>query len=629
MKSLLILFFTLFSFLAIAQDLTEVQKQQLDVNYLINGGFENGKSGWSTYNDGASATPVDGVGGTANITLTTTTTLPHDGKVSGVLTKDAVNRQGQGIKRDFSIPDIAKGKVVRLKFSYEITSGTYSNEDSALWIYDVTNSRLIQPSAYTIEKSGLKESKSVEFQSSIDSNLYRLIIHVTSTSASAYTLKLDSFNVGLTPKVYGSTSTTPVTATYTLTNFGNATVTGTVSREGVYANFKGRITIGSTLPSGTLTLNLPSGYSLTGNDFKHGAVTAYKATATATFYTGQPYAQSATTIGFAGGSSAGIWTGNITPAVFIAGDFIEFDFRAQIQGWSSSQIMSSDADTRVVSTKVYNSSTFVTGSGTVIPFNTAVEDTNGAWDAVNYRYNVKTPGTYILRIKGQSNAITFGAAGLSHTIYYRVNGTPTDIIWNYTSGSALTVAPFIASSTKAVLKAGDYIDLAYYNNSIAVTLPAAVYFEIERISGPSQIAASESVSALYTGAPPTGTINNSVNTVTFGTKVKDSHNAYSGGTYTVPVSGTYSISAATYQAATYVAGNQTITYIVIDGVSKYFNSKFIEASTSLVQTQVTALSIPLLAGQLVTIGTLNNATTPTFQPSASGNYFSITRTGNY
>lgn len=163
------------------------------------------------------------------------------------------------------------------------------------------------------------------------------IVVYTTTTTSQPTVIDDAFvgvfNGGLSQF---SNDTAPRSATYTLTNFGNATVTGTVSREGVYANFKGRITIGSTLPSGTFTLNLPSGYSMTGsNDFKHGAATVYKSTAVAAFYTGQPYSQSATTIGFAGGSSAGVWTGNTVPAALIAGDFIEFDFRAQIAGWEA------------------------------------------------------------------------------------------------------------------------------------------------------------------------------------------------------------------------------------------------------------------------------------------------------
>ena len=45
------------------------------INYISNPDAETNTTGWDTYDDGASATPTDGTGGTAaNITLSRTTT---------------------------------------------------------------------------------------------------------------------------------------------------------------------------------------------------------------------------------------------------------------------------------------------------------------------------------------------------------------------------------------------------------------------------------------------------------------------------------------------------------------------------------------------------------------------------
>jgi microcystin-dependent protein len=145
------------------------------------------------------------------------------------------------------------------------------------------------------------------------------------------------------------------------------------------------------------------------------------------------------------------------------------------------------------------------------------------------------------------------------------------------------------------------------------------------------------VSALYTGAPPTGTLAASFNTTTFGTKVKDTHNAYktttgggfTAGDYVVPVSGVYSIASQVYYSATFISGQQVDLAIHVDGVAihRRTNDMFASASASIVSLSV--LSVPLLAGQIVTMRTFINGTTPTYVSSAVHNFFSVTRTGEY
>ena len=611
-----------------------------NANVLADPGAEATTTPWSAYNDGIvtapclGTCPVDGTGGSPNVTVSNSTSSPLRGLRSLVLVKDAVNRQGQGISQDFTIDVADQGKVLQGSFDYQIASGTFVDDAMTVWIYDITNSRLIQPAPTKLKNSGIIERFPFEFQTSIDSTSYRLIVHQSSTSAVASTIKFDNFKVGPSAKLYGSASTTPVTATYTLTNFGNATVTGTVSREGVYANFKGRITIGSTLPSGNLTLNLPSGYSLTGNDFKHGAVTAYKAIATATFYTGQPYAQSTTTIGFAGGSSAGVWTGNITPAVFVAGDYIEFDFRAQIAGWSSSQIMSSDADTRVVAadSNFKLATGTLNGSYNLLKIPAGLVDTHAAYNATTGEYTIPTPGLYEINVYVESS---FGSAsdsaGVSVGIYK--NGSAMGLYGN--NYIARNIAGNITAVKNGLLNLVANDKISFYSQSGAVTptftnSATGSGFSIKRLSGPAQIAASESVSAKYTTSSGQVVSANVSTALLFNTKEYDSHGAYNTttGEFTAPMSGKYRFTVTgLLNSVSQDVGRGVLIYIA----GKEVGRRVSQNTTSIIRPFSGESTVNMVAGQKELVQILYENTSGTAQvvPLVNLNYIQIERVGNY
>jgi hypothetical protein len=139
----------------------------------------------------------------------------------------------------------------------------------------------------------------------------------------------------------------------------------------------------------------------------------------------------------------------------------------------------------------------------------------------------------------------------------------------------------------------------------------------------------ETVCALYTGAGPTGTLTSAYNVTTYGTVVKDTHSAYSSGTYTVPISGLYTIAATNRQLATYSLGKLAIIAIFIDGTQKYTNIQEAAAAVAGLHPSVTVNSVYLTAGQTVDVRSYNDATTPTFAAVANQNYFSITKIGNY
>src|SRR3990170_2998680 len=74
-------------------------------NDITNPDFEASVTDWSTYADAAGVYPVDMTGGAANITFTRNTTTPLTGTGDGKITKDAVDRQGEGISIPFTIPN--------------------------------------------------------------------------------------------------------------------------------------------------------------------------------------------------------------------------------------------------------------------------------------------------------------------------------------------------------------------------------------------------------------------------------------------------------------------------------------------------------------------------------------------
>jgi len=179
-------------------------------NYIGNAKAESGTTGWATYADAAASSPVDGTGGSPNITWTQTSSSPLEGTYSFLLTKDAANRQGEGVSYDFTI-DLGddNGGVFVASCSYMPTSGTFSGgsetTDSDVTVYIVSKEfgTVIQPSYYKLQASvnGKAAKSTAYFQLPVSAGggsarQFRLCYHVATVSTAAYTVKLDEVSVG-------------------------------------------------------------------------------------------------------------------------------------------------------------------------------------------------------------------------------------------------------------------------------------------------------------------------------------------------------------------------------------------------------------------------------------------------
>ncbi len=540
--------------------------------------------------------PITGTGGSPTLTFTRTTTAPLRGVGSGLATKSAADIAGDGFSYYFTIDSSDQGKVLQGSFEYQIASGTFVDGDLTAWIYDLVNGTAIPCVPGSIKNSGIIEKFAFEFQTAISSTQYRLVIHCASNSASAYTFKVDNFFVGPNSKLF-STAETMYSA--------NVSAAGVIS-------------------------NLSKANWITGNAVVSGTST-YTITIPAGIFTVIPNCVTTNTADYRGKVLYRIDLSTATSLVFVGVDTNTdgvlaqpFSFYAHKQGVDYSnatagRVSSSEADTRVVSAKLKKNATqSVTANVTNVTFPTTVEDTHGGWSSDTY--TVKVPGNYTV-----TGAIWDSASSDSRSYVY-VNGTAIDTTFqpmSVSAGGALCVAGTVKLPN---LKAGDLITVRLDHT---LTISTGGILQIEKVSGPSQIMASESVSALYTGNPPTGTITGSYNLVTYGTKIKDTHNAYSGGTYTIPVSGAYDISAQLSYSGTSALNKSAYVAIWIDGVNKYNNFSYAGGAQSYMVPHVSINSVPLLAGQLVTIRSFCDETSPTFQADATAQYFSINRSGNY
>lgn len=613
-------------------------------NFIKNGHAEISTTGWATYADSASSIPDNGTGGSANITWTRSTTTPLAGAGSFLFTKDAVNRQGQGVNCYFSIEPAYQARVINIQFDYIVSSGTFAagtssaDSDITVWIFDITNLTLIQPSSYKLlsNSSTISDTFQASFQTSATGTDYRLILHCATTSASAYTLKLDNFQVTPTQYAFG----TPVTdwVSYTPTLKGTTTdpnIGSTGTRAGRWRRVGSDIEVQASFSisgtgikngSGDYYITMPSGifidsayvlYNGTSRVFDSGVYDHYG--------TALP---NSTVNGFFIRLSDNISGGSVGqnfPAAnwLSSGDLIDVKATAQVTGWSSSVQTSDQTSTRIVD--FVGSSTTgqsITANTTKFTF-TAYKDSHSAWSTDTY--TVPVAGDYSVSLSYYQT--TSGAMAA----YVHLNGADPGSGKAYL-GVAGGSAGFAGSGTVILynLKVGDAITI---KGDATQTLSAGNRtLSISRIAGPNQIAASETVSALYKGGPPTGTLGTAFNTVTFGTKVKDSHGAYSSGSYTIPVSGQYDISAKiVISSSSQAVGDIIAISIFIDGVEAYTQSLNLPSTNTIFfgRPDINVKSIPLKAGQIVTIRSYAATTGPAFSSAAEYQYFSINKSGNY
>jgi len=554
------------------------------INYILNGDASQGITGWATYADAAASSPVDGTGGSPTVTWTVNTSTPLRGAADFILTKDAADRQGEGASYDFTIANADITTPCQVKFSYKAsTNFSFANGDVQVFVYDVTNAALISVIPQTLDGSGHFKG---EFQSTTSTS-YRLILHVATTNATAFTLQVDDVQVGPSTLAYGFLPDKQYNiSSYVSTNTSFVNVRSVAipykTRDGAW---RLRFNIKGTQTSATTTT-----ITVTGVTFKSGT-SNYQPVSVIPSDSGRGFT-------IPGTSTLQVNTTTSYTEIGASGD-VELDSMPTWAVDSAPVQIGDGAETRVVAAK------YTVGGGAAVSTSAPFQCTTKEYDT----HNAVTTGT--------NWRFTAPVSGIYKIYGVVVTTSGTPVIKLYKNGVANTDMGQLSSATYSQcftgsisLSAGDYIDVRP-DSSLTQTTYTTNYIAIERISGPSSVAASEKVYAKYNIA---GAVSSDSSTpVNFATKTVDSHAAVttgSGWKFTAPVSGFYQISAslATSSATSNIniykngSANDYIGYVFTSNVNCITGGIYLNAgdyidirsATSITTATSTAQSINII-----------------------------------
>lgn len=615
------------------------------INYIDNNDFESNVLGWTvSKNTSAAATPDSGfvTSGLTN-TFTRSTSSPLRGTASALFGLGALGNQ---VYYDFTIDEADKGKVLQGFLEYGISSGTFADDSVSVWIYyiDGVNSRFIQPAPSYLKNHSLSADKfPFEFQTQGGASAtatYRLVLH--QAAASTAVLKIDNVSVGPQAKLYGSSTIDWKPATgvkmYGATNgleFTSQTTTALQAVRGdtLFLRIRTSFTGSPATGTGKFEWSLPSG--LTADSTKINITSSatigkisYLDSGTAFKENAFPYLQSTSRISVTSDGGTDRWD-STSPITWTTNDAIELVVEIPIVGFSSSQIMSHDANTRVIVSRAYKNGTQAVTSGDTKITSFTAYDPNGMWDSVNNRFNIKTPGEYDLTV--QLNA---SVSSVRFMPAYSVNGGSKFYIGTFTDGGSDRTG---GHALIADLKSGDYVELFISTNGSATIQAGSTntFAALTKRDGPAQIMASESVSCRYYSTSGQSIPNAAGTTYIYGTKDWDTHGAFNSltGIFTAPISGEYEANAKNLftTGGGWSTGELADMSLVKNAASTASLDVRMSDATHSNYVQVKGTGkVMLLAGETAKIALFQNSgASLSVTTNALDNWLEINRVGNY
>lgn len=528
------------------------------INYAAdNPDAENNVNGYSAFADAAATKPVDGTGGTPNVTITRTTSTPLRGDGSFRITKDAADRQGEGVSFDFEIDEADLTQPINISFDYRGSANFEFGSDSTLgdiniYIYDVTNAVLIQPASFKL--TGDKRF-SGRFQAASDSNDYRLIFFIPTTNASAWTFDFDNLIIGPQVNLFGFMGTDWEAYTPTISGFGTVSAVDFYSRRvGDTLEVKGNFTAGTVAAS---TASVSIGFQ--GADGNVSIDVNKIGTNKQIIGKAGVDSNSATIFDWSViyGTTSVVYLGiqdSATPSINVpvngnqiagTGSVISMFFTIPIVGWGSNLLMGRDADTRVTVARVSLSTPQSISNATLtkVVWDTVEEDTHGAVDFANSRVLIQSAGYYLptLVLEFENTSST----GLRQTLLRKNGTTDYGIGFNAPGTVGSANATFHTGSTPPLyLLAGDYLEIWVQQTSggsLNIS-PSGIEFNnfgVTKVQGPALPVAGDNCELFVWHDSNQISLTNATDVlIPFNTIDFDTHGAYSAGVWTAPRSGT-------------------------------------------------------------------------------------------
>lgn len=636
-------------------------------NVNNNGNFELGTTGnWvlgnATVTSGLpTGAPTFGSGASGNLSIATVSSGQLAGAHSLSYASSAATTAGNFLASPLITIDLEdQAKVLTFKFAYSPTvnpgnanySGTSANSYGVA-IYDVTNSAWVVPAGvFSITQGSGVGIATGTFQTAANASQYRFVVYNANATSGAVTLYFDDFTLGpqtapiaqfgIVGEIIATGSLTPPSGYL----YCNGAAVSRIQYPALFA------AIGATYGSGdgSTTFNIPDlrGRFLRGTNNASGRdPDAASRTAMNTggntgdnpgsVQTSQYQAHNHQVLSEASGSFvqlggagglAGVSTSdnqayilnsiNGNPFVLNSGGNETRPINANVVYHicaTNSVVVSNDTDTRIVDFRGTQTSEALTANTTNITF-TTVKDSHGAW-STNI-YTVQVAGDYVVGINGFTST-SGGTLGV-----YR-NGTLYQALVSISSSARGNGTTLVTGCVP-----GDTIS---FRLDASLTLQSASAF-INRLSGPSVVAATESVNMKYANTAGTSIANSGEVAVPFATKVFDSHNAFDGttGIYTFPVSGKFRVTATcTFTAQTYAVGNSIVGMFYKNGaIDTYGAITSIQAAVSLTAGGTASTLLTANAGDTCQFRLTNTRTAgaTTLNTTPGLNHIEIERIGN-
>jgi hypothetical protein len=550
----------------------------------------------------------------------------------------------------FTVDSSDQAKVLTIRFSYRAQtnpgnanwSGTSANSFSfAIW--DVTNSAWIIPAgAFGMTQSSGVGIATGTFQTSSNGTQYRLVVYNSAATTGAVTVYFDDFSVGPQTAPIGVPATDWVSYTPTFVGFGTPSAVQFYSRR-----VGDSLEVRGTFAAGTTT-NVPQEIGLGFNGgSRNVTVDTTKSGTTQVVGTVGGSPASTTLFGFSvlsppsdatfvrmgvQTSTTSLTVAQNASAVASVGQGFQLWFKVPIVGWSSNVQMSNDTDTRVVSfTGTSTANTLFTGTTITMAY-TPIVDTHAAFSGGN-TYTVPVSGFY--KVIADTVIYQNSVGGGNSFLSVFVNGT--SVKNNYIAMPTQNAAQVQSSVYEAFMSAGTTVQIRMQNSSgnmqiLGSTVGAAHYFSITRLSGPSVIAATESVRAIYQTAAGQSIPNNTATTVVFGTRIRDTHNSMNAatGVYTCPASGGYRVSASLYWGTAITAIATDVQIQIFKNGVLYLGNNNPKSGTGAVPiTASGSFPVDCNAGDTIEVRALQNTgSAQTLLTNAVYNWVSIERVGN-